>query len=104
MPKATRSSTTRRRAPAVESITSPTKAAAAPPNDALVRMLWSGSETDEAWKPRDPTNKAMCAINGAAERLSGLAEICWDPAFAEMAMGLFWPILTRWRACYSCCG
>ena len=45
------------------------------------------SETDEAWKLRDPTNKAMCAVTGAAERLGGLSTICWGLCFAEMSKG-----------------
>jgi len=87
MPKATRTHTTRRRAPSVAPIALPAKAAAAPPNDALVRMLWSGSELDEAWALRDPTNKAVCVLTGAAERLGGLSSICWGLAFAEIAKG-----------------
>jgi hypothetical protein len=87
MPKAKTTSTTRRRAPAVAPIATPAKAAAAPPKDALARMLWSGSELDEMWKRRDPTNKAMCAVTGAAERLEGLSKICWGLALAEIAKG-----------------
>jgi hypothetical protein len=64
------------------------KPAAAPPSDTLARMLWSTSETDEVWKPRDPTNKAMCAVTGAAERLGGLSDVCWGLCFAEMAKGV----------------
>ena len=63
------------------------KVVAAPPNDALVRMLWMASETNEAWRLRSPTNKAMCAVTGAAERLGGLSKICWDLCFAEMSKG-----------------
>ena len=87
MPKATRPSTTRRRAPNAATIAPPAKAAAAPPKDALVRMLWMASETDEVWQRRTPTNKAMCAVTGAAERLGGLSKICWDLCFAEIAKG-----------------
>jgi hypothetical protein len=71
----------------VAPIALPTKAAAAPPNDALARMLWSGSELDEAWAQRDPTNKAVCVLTGAAERLGGLSMICWDLEFAQIAKG-----------------
>jgi hypothetical protein len=50
-------------------------------------MLWSGSELDEVWKRRDPTNKAVCVLTGAADRLGGLSTICWGLAFAEIAKG-----------------
>jgi hypothetical protein len=77
--------TPRNTRPAVQA--PPAKPAAAPPDDALARMLWLASETDEGWRRRDPTNKAMCAVTGAAERLGGLSNVCWDLCFAEMAKG-----------------
>ncbi len=79
MPKATHTDTTPTPAPDARAVT--------PHTDALVRLLWMASETDEQWNRRDPTNKAMCAVTGAAERLGGLSEICYDLTFAEMAKG-----------------
>lgn len=87
MPKAIETPTTHRSAPAAAPIALPAKVAAAPPDDALARMLWSGSELDEVWERRDPTNKAVCVLTGAAERLGGLSRICWDLEFAEIAKG-----------------
>jgi hypothetical protein len=76
MPKATRTSTTRRPAPAAAPVAPAAKAVATLPDDALARMPWSGSELDEVWSRRDPTNKAVCALKGASERLGGLSTIC----------------------------
>jgi hypothetical protein len=87
MAKATHTHTTPTPAPDVVPIAPPAKPAAAPPGDALTRMLWSGSEMDEVWNGRDPTNKAMCAVSGAAERLGGLSSICWELSWAEISKG-----------------
>jgi hypothetical protein len=40
---------------------------------------------DELWTGRDPTQKAMQAVLGAAERMGGLSNICFELCFAEMA-------------------
>ena len=64
MPKAIETPTTHRSAPAAAPIALPAKVAAAPPDDALARMLWSGSELDEVWERRDPTNKRRVRPHG----------------------------------------
>ena len=83
MPKATKTDTT--------------PAAAAPPapmpvtfNEARVRLLAPLSETDEHWNSRGPVNKAMFAVRGAADRIGGLAQICWALNLSDMQLGGKW--------------
>jgi hypothetical protein len=51
----------------------------------MVRMLAPSFISTEDWNKRTPTNRAMMAVQGAAERLEGLRNICLEVSFAEMA-------------------
>ena len=62
-----------------------TQPPATPDNERMARALAPLPDDIEHWNDRDPASKAMRAAQGAAERLGGLAEICWGLAFAECA-------------------
>jgi hypothetical protein len=76
MPNATKTATT----PATRAPTCP-----AASQDAMVRMLAPSFISSEDWNSRTPTNRAMMAVQGAAERLEGLRNICFELSFAEIA-------------------
>jgi hypothetical protein len=57
------------------------------PSDPMMRMLAPSFITTEDWNTRTPTDRAIMAVEGAAERLEGLKNICWQIHFAEIAMG-----------------
>jgi hypothetical protein len=64
--------------------TNPTvQAAVVTRNDVLARALAPGFESADVWNNRDAVGKAM----GAADRIGGLANICYSLSFAEMVKG-----------------
>jgi hypothetical protein len=79
MPKATKPNTT----PAAESPPPPF-------NETWLRALVPSFETDQNWVSRDPMSKAMFAVTGAADRIGGLAEICWALNLSDMQLGGQW--------------
>jgi hypothetical protein len=56
-------------------------------NDVLARSLAPGFESADLWNSRDTVNKAMRAVGGAADRIGGLANICYSLSYAETAKG-----------------
>jgi hypothetical protein len=68
------------------------KAADAPtaPDDTWLRFMAPIFETDQGWAARDPISKIIFAVSGAADQISGLAEICWSLNFADMRQGSQW--------------
>ena len=61
-----------------------------PPSETWLRVLAPLSESEAQWKQRDPVNRAMFAVSGAADRIGGLAEICWTLNLADIQAGGQW--------------
>ena len=61
-----------------------------PLSETWLRVLAPLSEHEGVWQCRDPINRAMFGVTGAADRIGGLAEICWTMSVAEMQMGGQW--------------
>src|SRR6202051_4231086 len=56
-------------------------------SEAWVRVLAPSFETDKMWNTRPPDNKAMRAQDGAADRIAGLARVCWSLAAEDAQKG-----------------
>jgi hypothetical protein len=70
-----------------------TPPAAPPPkplDETWLRLLAPSFGSEESWAHRDPVSKAMFAVSGAADRIGGLAEICWSLNLCDMQMGGKW--------------
>ena len=75
---------------AKKSDSTPAPADPPPSSETFLRVMASLSDYEGVWEGRDPINRAMFGVAGAADRIGGLAEICWTMNMADMQMGGQW--------------